>query len=183
MRFLLAVFVLLSSSLYGQSRDTTLVAPAYGTFAFSQEVRLAGRPGDVYDAITGDVSAWWDHSMSAKPYKLYIEAKPGGGFYEIFSSKGDGVLHATVTYAERGKKLRFVGPLGLAGKALDLVNTYEFAAIGEDSTALTLTVRAAGELEDGTGKRVKQVWHHFLVERFKPYVEARRPAPPPQSTH
>ncbi|MCC6398658.1 MAG: hypothetical protein IT282_16710, partial [Bacteroidetes bacterium] len=163
--------------------DSGLTAPAYGTFAFSQEVRLAGRPGDVFDAITGDISGWWDHSMSAKPYKLYIEAKPGGGFYEIFSNRGDGVLHATVTYAERGKRLRFVGPLGLAGKALDLVSTYDFAALGEDSTALTLTVRAAGEMEEGTGKLVRQVWHHFLVERFKPYFEGRHQAPPSKTSH
>jgi len=43
-------------------------------------------PGDpvfVYDHLTGDISEWWDHSFSEKPYKLFIEARPGGGFYEI----------------------------------------------------------------------------------------------------
>ncbi|MCC6396127.1 MAG: hypothetical protein IT282_03845, partial [Bacteroidetes bacterium] len=61
MRFLLVIFLLLSPAVFAQHTDSGLTAPAYGTFAFSQEVRLAGRPGDVFDAITGDISGWWDH--------------------------------------------------------------------------------------------------------------------------
>ena len=35
----------------------------------------------------------------------YIEPRPGGGFIEIFDDEGNGVLHATVIYADRGKLL------------------------------------------------------------------------------
>lgn len=150
-------------------------APSYGTFAFTNDVRLAGHANDIYDALTGDITGWWDHSFSKKPYRMYIEAKPGGGFYEIFSPEGDGVLHATVTYAQRGTMLRFVGPLGLAGKALDMVTTFTFTSAGQDSTVLTLSVHAAGEMDAGLETMVRGVWHHFLVERFKPYVESPRP--------
>ena len=49
-----------------------------GGFQVQQELLLPASPEDVYDAATGDISGWWDHSFSAHPKKLYIEAKPGG---------------------------------------------------------------------------------------------------------
>ena len=142
---------------------------AYGTFAFTDTLRLGGTPREVYDGITGDVTGWWDHSFSQKPHRMYIEAKPGGGFYEIFSPDGDGVLHATVTAAQRGVMLRFVGPLGLAGRAIDMVTTWSFSPAGPDSTDLVIDVHAAGETRHELGATVRRVWHHFLVERFTPY--------------
>lgn len=144
---------------------------SYGQFSFSFDVKLPGTPESVYDLATGDISGWWDHSMSEKPYKLFIEAKPGGGFYELFDEKGNGVKHAEVIYADRGKLLRFDGPLGLSGKAIQIVTTYKFEKIGSDSTLINLTVNAAGQMEKDLDKVVKGVWHHFLVERFKPFVK------------
>lgn len=144
--------------------------PAHGTFAFSHQLTLPGSPEVIYDALTGDISGWWDHSFSEKPYKLYIEARPGGGFYEIFDESGDGVQHAVVTAAQRGKLLRFVGPLGLAGNAVELVCTYTLEAVG-DSTLLMLDVHAAGEIKPEWPALVEKVWHHFLDERFKGYLE------------
>jgi hypothetical protein len=144
----------------------------YDVFSFEQELNLPGKPELIYDAITGDISAWWDHSFSEHPYKLFIEAKPGGGFYEIFNEEGDGVKHATVIYADRGKLLRFEGPLGLSGRALQLVCTYTFTEKGSDSTNLKLSVHGAGEVEKGVPELVAGVWQHFLFERFKPYIES-----------
>lgn len=139
-------------------------------FTCKQEVILPGTPEEIFDAVTGDVSGWWDHTFSGSPLRLTIEPKPGGGFYEIFDATGDGVLHATVTAAHRGKLLRFVGPLGLAGHAVHMVHNVEFEAVG-DSTRLSVSVHAVGEIQDGWPEAVKSVWHHFLVERLKPYVE------------
>jgi hypothetical protein len=143
----------------------------YDVFSFEKQVTLPGTTTQIYDAITGDISGWWDHSFSDKPYKLYIDAVPGGGFYEIFNAGGDGVKHATVIYSDRGKMLRFDGPLGLSGKAVQMVTTYEFTAAGSDSTALKLSVHGAGEVDEGLPAIIESVWNHFLVERFKPYVE------------
>jgi hypothetical protein len=140
-------------------------------FSFESQLTLPGKPEKIYDAITGDISGWWDHSFSDKPYKLYLEAKPGGGFYEIFNEKGDGVKHASVIYAERGKRIRFDGPLGLSGNAIQMVTTYEFSVQGADSTLLKLSVHASGEIPTGSPELVQQVWHHFLFDRFKPFVE------------
>lgn len=157
-----------------QKKQLPASVPNYGTFAFEQQLTLLGPPNVIYDALTGDISGWWDHSFSEKPYKLYIEPKPGGGFYEIFNESGDGVMHATVTAAQRGKLLRFVGPLGLAGNAIDLVCTYTFEPVPPDSTKLLLSVHATGELQPDWPTVVEKVWQHFLFDQFKPYVEAGR---------
>ena len=146
--------------------------PKYDVFSFVKEITVHGTTTQIYDAMTGDISGWWDHSFSEKPYKLYIDAVPGGGFYEIFNAGGDGVKHATVIYSDRGKKIRFDGPLGLSGRALQMVTTYEFTASGTDSTTVKVSVHAAGEIEDGLQAIVEGVWHHFLVEQFKPFIES-----------
>jgi len=144
-----------------------------GGFEFTNTIVVPGTPQAVFDLFTGDVLPWWDHHFVEKPMKLFIEPKPGGGFYEIFDDAGNGVLHATVIYAERGKGLRMVGPLGLSGHPLDLVCSLDFAAIEDGRTRVNLTVRAAGEVQEGWGAVVEEVWKHFLVEQFKPYAEAK----------
>ncbi|MCK5484501.1 MAG: SRPBCC domain-containing protein [Gemmatimonadetes bacterium] len=145
-----------------------------GGFTFTFERTVPGTPRVTFDALTGDISGWWDHTFSGNPYRLYIEPRPGGGFYELFNESGDGVRHAVVTAAERGALLRFEGPLGLAGHALHMVATYELAEVGLEgtSTNLKVTVHAAGEMQDGWAKTVEDVWHHFIDERFVPYMEA-----------
>lgn len=163
--FFLLIY-LFSMQLFAQDQKANC-----NTFTFEMEITLPGSTVQIYDAITGDITGWWDHSFSEKPYKLFLEAKPGGGFYEIFDESGDGAKHATVIYAQRGKMIRFDGPLGLAGNALQMVTTYSFSAVGSDSTKITLTVHGSGEIQEGIPAIVESVWHHFLFERFKPYVE------------
>jgi hypothetical protein len=163
------IILILSLPTYSIAQETKA---KYDVFSFQQQLTLPGTTTQIYDAITGDISRWWDHTFSEKPFKLYIEAIPGGGFYEIFNAGGDGVKHATVIYSDRGKMLRFDGPLGLTGKAVQMVTTYEFTAAGSDSTTLKLSVHASGEIAEGTSALVESVWHHFLFERFKPYIES-----------
>jgi hypothetical protein len=141
-------------------------------FSVVHQVTLPGTPGVIYDAFTGDVKPWWDHSWSENPKALYIEPKPGGGFYEIFDDSGNGALHATVITAWRGKLLRMDGPLGLAGEPIAMVHTLEFTAVGADSTTVKLTANGAGHVKEWVPGAVNDVWKHFLIERFKPYVES-----------
>lgn len=145
-----------------------------GGFTVEHTLTLPGAPEAIYDAISGDISPWWDHTFSGDPARFYIEAKPGGGFMEIMKGGRGGVRHATVIYADRGKALRFEGPLGLSGYAIQMVHTYTFEAVGPDSTRLSLSVHAAGEIQDGWAEAVDRTWHHFLFDRFKPYVESGR---------
>lgn len=140
-------------------------------FSIKHVLTLPVTPEQAYDAMTGDISGWWDHSFSGKPAKLFIEARPGGGFYEILDDSGDGVLHATVIYAQRGKLLRFEGPLGFSGKAAQFVTTYAYEADAGGCT-VTVTVNASGAIEPGWDKTIDAAWHHFLFEQLKPYVES-----------
>jgi hypothetical protein len=150
------------------------IAPlSTGGFAITHVLTLPGTPERVYDAATGDIAPWWDHTFHEKPLRLYIEPWAGGGFYEIWNDEGEGVQHATVTWAERGKHLRLEGPLGLAGNAITLVTTWDFAAKG-DSTELKCTANLSGAVPPGVEKAVDQVWKHFLTGRLKPYVESGR---------
>ena len=71
----------------------------FGAFLVEKSFTLAATPERVWQALTGDVSPWWDHTFSESPVRLYIEAKPGGGFWEIFDETGDGVRHAEVIWA------------------------------------------------------------------------------------
>jgi len=155
-----------SLPLQGETKDLIT-----GAFQVQQELVLPASPEAVYDAVTGDISGWWDHSFSAHPKKLYIEAKPGGGFYEIFDDAGNGALHATVIYADRGKRIRFTGPLGFSGQAVNFVTTYDFLP-DPAGMELRLTCSVSGQIADGEDKAVDLVWHHFLFERLKPYIES-----------
>ncbi len=154
------------------AQDTENSKPRYDIFSFEKEVTLLGTPEQIFDAATGDISGWWDHSFSENPKKFYIEAKPGGGFWEIFDDEGNGVLHATVIYSKRPQIIRFDGPLGLSGRAVQIVTTYEFSKAGEDSTLMKVSVHGSGEMEEGMPAIVESVWAHFIFERFKPYIEA-----------
>jgi len=154
-----------------RSPASAQIKPA-SVFSFSFEVTLPAPPTEIYDALTGDISGWWDHHFTEKPYRLYIEAKPGGGFYEIFDASGDGARHATVILAERGKTLRFDGPLGLSGQAVQTVTSYDLAPTGQGATLLTVSVHGAGEIDEKTPGLVEKVWRHFIIERFKPYIES-----------
>jgi hypothetical protein len=157
--------------LFSSDAGAAVVSKSSSGFTVEQEVELPLPPEIAYDAMTGDISGWWDHSFSDSPAELYIEAKPGGGFYEIFDETGDGVLHAAVTFARRGKLLRFHGPLGLAGSAIDMVTTWEYRPQGT-GCVVKLTADAAGHVKEGWAEAVDATWRHFLVERLVPYVES-----------
>lgn len=170
MKYLAFILIVALAACQAQQASDT---PEAHAFSFSIETRLIGAPEAVYDQLTGDISPWWDHTFSENPHQLYIEAKPGGGFYEIFDESGDGVRHAVVTAAQRGKLLRMEGPLGLAGHALTLVSTYHLSAVN-DSTLLKVDIHGAGEFKKDWPKVIESVWHHFIIDRFQPYWEAQQ---------
>lgn len=158
-----------------------------GGFTITEEVVVPAAPEFVYDHLSGDISAWWDHTMSKNPKVLRIDPRIGGKFYEIFDDEGNGVEHARVTYAQRGVRLTFEGPLGLHGKALNFVCNYFLSpaplpaagATEPDAeelpgTRIRLEVQGWGDSSiEGLPEIVASVWHHFLVERFVPYITAQ----------
>ena len=172
MKSLLLLMIVITETHSVFSQENEKPKPRYDIFAFDKEVTLPGTPEQIFDAATGDISGWWDHSFSENPKKFFIEAKPGGGFWEIFDDKGNGVLHATVIYSQRGKMIRFDGPLGLSGRAVQIVTTYEFSEVGADSILMKVSVHGSGEMEEGMPAIVEKVWEHFIFERFEPYIKA-----------
>lgn len=136
----------------GGAADTATVrASPTGAFVIERSVVLPASPDSVWAVVTGDI---------------------GGCFCEIFDPSGDGVRHAVVTYADRGERLRFEGPLGFMGNALHLVTTYTLEARG-DSTRLAVEIHGAGEVRDGWPEAISRVWRHFLEDRLAPYVAGR----------
>lgn len=172
MKNLLLWILIISISQLVFSQETEKPKSRYNIFSFEKEVTLPGTPVQIFDAATGDISGWWDHSFSENPKKFFIEAKPGGDFYEIFDDEGNGVLHATVIYSKRPEMIRFDGPLGLSGRAVQVVTTYKFSESGKDSTLMKVSVHGSGEMEEGMPAIVEKVWEHFIFERFKPYIES-----------
>ena len=166
----LFIYILFTATICCQDDQSTKAR--YDVFFFDKEVTLPGTPEIIFDAVSGDISGWWDHSMSEHPKKFYIEPVPGGGFWEIFDDEGNGVLHARVIYVDRGKLLRFDGPLGLSGKAIQVVTTYQFEPVGKDSTLLKVSVHAAGEVDEGIPAIVEKVWEHFIFEQLEPYIKS-----------
>lgn len=145
-------------------------------FVITHEATVPVDPDSAYDLLTGDISGWWDHRFQTDGGRFFIEARPGGGFFEYFDEEGDnGVLHGTVIYAERGKRLSYRGPLGFNGNALEFVITYYLEPF-EGGTLVKVEVHGEGEIEPGWAEAIDGVWHHFLIERYVPYVEARATA-------
>jgi uncharacterized protein YndB with AHSA1/START domain len=174
----------LSLPLEAQAPPSSTLSPGQaGAYSFVLEAKVPVPPERAFDLFTGDVSPWWDHHFVENPKALYIEPKPGGGFYEIFDEKGNGALHANVIYAHRGKRLVLSGPLGFSGFAHEIVAAIDFEALDAGKTRLKVTVHGGGQLQEGWGEAIQGVWHHFLIDRFKPYVEclAESPAPTPPS--
>ena len=154
-------------------RSPADVTPAAGgAFIVKQTTVVPCTPVEAFDAFTGDVTPWWDHSFSGTPYRMYIEPKPGGGFVELFDSAGNGALHATVITVQRGKLLRFEGPLGLAGSAVLNITTCAFDSAGRDSCRLTVEAHLSGEVDEKLASLVDGVWRHFLFDRFAPYIRS-----------
>lgn len=170
--YLILALAGLSASGSVAQNPATIERPEVGAFAFQHVLVLPGSPVEIYDAATGDISGWWDHSLSGEPARFFIEPWPGGRFLEQFEEESrDGVVHATVTVAQRPQLLRLEGPLGLTGHAVHGVYTYRLERVG-DSTRLTLSVRMAGEMADEWPAVVERVWRHFLVDGLEPYVRS-----------
>ncbi len=167
------LLLIASVMLLFQFANAELKANPAGGFTSTQITTLPGEAGEIYDAMTGDILPWWDHTFSDEPMRLTLEAWPGGRFIEEFDDAGNGALHATVIYAQRPKMIRFQGPLGLSGRALNLVVTYEFSQTG-DSTQVKVTTEMEGQIDEEWANIVDGVWKHFLIEAFQPYIESEK---------
>ncbi|MCB9570007.1 MAG: SRPBCC domain-containing protein [Myxococcales bacterium] len=145
--------------------------PAARTFSFALAVDVPAPPERAYHYFTADVGRWWDHTFAASPRALVLEAVAGGAFYEVMDERGAAAEHARVITAIPGELLRMVGPLGLAGAALELVCTLRFSE-RPGGARVDLEVAGMGAVDRATAGAIEAVWRHFLEEAYRPYVEA-----------
>jgi len=135
-------------------------------------VEIAAPVETVFEVATGDVSAWWDHSFTLEPAELVIEPEFGGRFYERFEEGSpDGALHARVIYVDRPNGLRLQGPLGLSGRAVDLVTSWTLTETQAGHTDFVVEISIQGEVDEALAGVVREVWIHFIEGRLKPFVE------------
>jgi hypothetical protein len=82
-------------------------------FTIRTSVEVAATPRAVYNALSAQVSNWWDpeHTWSGNPRNMSIDARAGGCFCEKLMSGGT-VAHMTIVLADPGKTLRMTGALG-----------------------------------------------------------------------
>ena len=146
---------------------------AVGGFVLEREVVVPAPPGEAFDAFTGDVSGWWDHTFSEAPHALVLEPRAGGSFLELYDEDGHGVQHARVTVAIPGETLRFTGSLPFSGTGFEMVHDVRFEAV-EEGTRVVVRVTGVGEVLPGADLAVYGVWGHFLDEQFLPYVTEGR---------
>lgn len=138
------------------------------------EVTIAAPPETVFDAATGDISGWWDHTFWPGPTELVIEPELDGRFYERFEAgEPDGVVHARVIFVDRPSQLRLDGPLGLSGRAVHLVSSWTLEPANDgEATLFRVDLALTGEIDAELAGVVRSVWVHFIDGRLKPYVEA-----------
>jgi uncharacterized protein YndB with AHSA1/START domain len=142
----------------------------FGTLSVELEVRVAAPPEKVFDALTGDVSAWWGrpyvHSERARA--VIVEPKPGGRCWEDWG-EGEGALYATVIRVERPKTLAMAGPFGMSGLCHNVV-AYSLEADGK-GTLLKVSHSGAGEIDEETRRDYTMGWEDLLRKRFPAFVE------------
>lgn len=143
-------------------------------FVATLTVPIEAPVAEVFDAATGDITGWWDHSFWPDPAEMVIEPRFDGRFYERFEAGSEnGSLHARVIFVNAPTQLRLHGPLGLSGRAVDLVSSWQLEeADGGAATDFTVELHMSGEVDAELAGVVRGVWQHFIAERLKPYVEA-----------
>lgn len=164
----------LSLSLAAQTAEPPADLEAFTPQGFRTRivVEIAAPRTEVFEAATGDISPWWDHTFWPDPAELVIEPEFGGRFYERFrEGEPSGALHGRVIFVNAPETLRIHGPLGLSGRAVDHVATWTLEETG-DHTRFTVDLAMTGEIDAPLAGVVRGVWEHFIEGRLKPYVEA-----------
>jgi len=166
-------FLVLAAAVTAQSPGPVEPFQPQG-YTASFSVDIEAPVDEVFGAATGDVTGWWDHSFWPDPAEMVIEPAFGGRFYERFETGSDnGVLHADVIFVNAPRSLRLHGPLGLSGRAVDLVSSWQLTPSGDGAaTRFDVELHMAGEIDEALAEAVQAVWWHFIAGRLKPYVEA-----------
>ena len=136
-----------------------------------QEVDIEAPARKVFEALTGDLSAWWGPPYRFAPERegrMLLEPHAGGRFVETWGEEGEG-LWAVVTEIRRDERLELTGRLGMP-EAFEGVIRFSLEEAPGNRTTLRVSHRAIGEITDETERAYSSGWAD-LVGRLKRTVE------------
>jgi uncharacterized protein YndB with AHSA1/START domain len=143
--------------------------PIMETVRIEQEVVIAAEPERVFEAMTDGVNSWWAHGYQSPQSTVHLEPYAGGRFYEDFGPERGSAFYATVTYWDRGKKLRLMGPMGMSGP---VVGTMTFDLEPEaGGTRVKLSHQIMGAVDEETRQGYTSGWQELLGDHLRRFVE------------
>lgn len=129
--------------------------------AVRAQVEIAAQPSQVWEAITGDVSAWWGAPYLLLPDTRSIQVDPrlGGLVYEEAAESSG--LWGQVTLIEPLRAIEWTGPQGMGPTASGTVRI-SVADSTEHGTTVTLEHEAIGAFGEGTQASYDHGWRDLL---------------------
>jgi DNA-binding transcriptional ArsR family regulator/uncharacterized protein YndB with AHSA1/START domain len=141
-------------------------------FHIELEVGIDAAPGRVYDALTGDIAAWWGAPYlcdAEQATAITLEATVGGRLFERWGDEG-GALWGIVTRVKQGTHLRIEGSMGLQDPVAAVVD-FELEERDGGKTLLRMYHKAVGDMSEETARGYQGGWQELLGERLKRFVE------------
>jgi DNA-binding transcriptional ArsR family regulator/uncharacterized protein YndB with AHSA1/START domain len=150
--------------------EKSIVAATMKDIHIEQNIAIKASPEVVFDALTGEISAWWTapYFHTGETRQLVLEALVGGRFYEDLGNN-EGLLLATVMLVRRPDELRLMGPMGLAGVVHGVIS-FDLEA-QDGGTRLKLSHRMVGEVSDEIESAFSGGWQELLGTRLCSFVE------------
>ena len=146
-------------------------------FLVRHQVTIGAPAARVYEALAGQVGAWWNpqHTYSGDARNLSIDARAGGCFCERLANGS--VEHLRVVHVRQNEFLRMAGGLGpLQGSGVSGSLTWRLSPAA-NGTTLELTYGVGGYMPDGFEAMAPAVERVLgeQVERLKRFVETGAP--------
>jgi uncharacterized protein YndB with AHSA1/START domain len=171
-------WLLLAALLLAPAVHAEVTAASDQGFVSEHTLLLAAPPARVYQALTAEISAWWDanHSYSGEAANFSLDARAGGCFCEQLSHGGS-VMHMQVVFAQPGVLLRLRGGLGPL-QGMGISGSMDFALRADpanpEMTLLQYRYVVSGYAPDGVGALAEPVDQVQLgqLKRLQAYLAA-----------
>lgn len=143
-------------------REDAITVSDFNHFCVHQQIDVAAPRDRAYNAVTGDVTAWW-----GSPYLLIeragtrIEVAPTLGAQVVESNGDERRTWGTVTAVEPGRTIGWTGSMGMGALAH---GTIELRLDDNDdgTTRITLTHEAFGVIDNATTASYDYGWADLL---------------------
>jgi DNA-binding transcriptional ArsR family regulator/uncharacterized protein YndB with AHSA1/START domain len=159
----------------GSERRTMPSTPqsqgSLGHLVVEQDILIEAPRAKVFDALTGDLSAWWGRPYIqdvSRAQSVVLEPHLGGRFLEKWSDE-EGAIWCTVTNLKKNERLILQGSMAMSGAVFGVIRfDLEDAPAG---TRLKLSHRAMGEVNPDLQQGYHGGWEDLLQRRLRAWVE------------